>query len=306
MDAAHHVPQFGERLLRLRLRLVEQGTTGRGIGVVGAFGEPDAHRQGDQAGLGAVVQIAFDAPQLGAVRGDRAGPGLGELLDPAGQAGLRRRRQEGPGPRACEIGDTGEQGQDDRGTAEHPAPQSVDHDGGHPDDQRDAEQDDPVHHLGPDPAQIAQGAGVLGRAPQPLDDRPGQGGVRLGHLDAGPGAHPPPLEAREPPHGQHGLGQHPRTHHEGGRRQRDEEEGDQEETGTAQPEADDELPGRPPSPAHRPFHGDQPIRPARPREVEPATPCTDEWAPCRGTRGGDQHGGITTHRVTHSSPGSSP
>jgi hypothetical protein len=83
------VPQLGQRLFGVLLRLVEEAPAGLRIAFVGAFREPDPHRQRDKAGLRAVVQVPLDAAQLGAVGGDGARPGLGQLLDALGQQRLR-------------------------------------------------------------------------------------------------------------------------------------------------------------------------------------------------------------------------
>ena len=51
----------------------------------------------DQAGLGAVVQVALDAAQLGRLRVDRVGPGHGQLGDAQPQLGGLGGREEEPG-----------------------------------------------------------------------------------------------------------------------------------------------------------------------------------------------------------------
>ena len=53
------------------------------------LGQADGHAQRDQPGLGAVVQVALDAAQLGGLRVDRVGPGDGQLGDPQAQLGGR-------------------------------------------------------------------------------------------------------------------------------------------------------------------------------------------------------------------------
>ena len=47
-----------------------------------ALGHAEAHRQRDQPGLGAVVQVALDPAQLGGGVVDGVGAGLGQLLHP--------------------------------------------------------------------------------------------------------------------------------------------------------------------------------------------------------------------------------
>ncbi len=76
---------------------------GGGFGVLGELllGEAEVHGEGDEPGLGAVVQVAFDAAQVGGGRVDHHPPVRLQLGDPPLQ--LVRRRQQparpSPGPR---------------------------------------------------------------------------------------------------------------------------------------------------------------------------------------------------------------
>ncbi|CAM5720287.1 hypothetical protein SCALM49S_02257 [Streptomyces californicus] len=65
MDSAGQVAQFLKGHLDLPVGLVDHA--GRGLGVVGELllRQAEPHGEGDQAGLGAVVQVAFDAAQVG-------------------------------------------------------------------------------------------------------------------------------------------------------------------------------------------------------------------------------------------------
>ncbi len=93
-DAAHHVAQLDERILRVVVRLGDQ-LLGRGqVGVELGLRQPDGHGQRHQSRLHAVVQIAFDAVALGLRRRHRALPGIGERADLVLQRGRRRRRQQ--------------------------------------------------------------------------------------------------------------------------------------------------------------------------------------------------------------------
>ena len=63
-----------------------------------------AHADGDQPGLRAVVQVAFDPAQLGGLGVDGVGPGLGQPAHPVGEHGRGRsgvsRRRSYAGPQA--------------------------------------------------------------------------------------------------------------------------------------------------------------------------------------------------------------
>jgi hypothetical protein len=52
------------------------------IAVQEALRRVECHGHRDQAGLGAVVQVALDPPDLGGLRVGRLGPGRGEPFDP--------------------------------------------------------------------------------------------------------------------------------------------------------------------------------------------------------------------------------
>ena len=64
-----------------------------GSSVERRVGHAEVHRQRDQPGLGAVVQVALEPAQLGGGVVDRLGPGLGQHLRPAARASRCGRRQ---------------------------------------------------------------------------------------------------------------------------------------------------------------------------------------------------------------------
>ena len=99
MDAARKVAELGERLLRILVCLLDERAGGFRIGVELGAGAPEVDREGREALLGAVVQIALDAPALGDGGIDGFGALPGELLlplvgtgteEPADGSGVRR------------------------------------------------------------------------------------------------------------------------------------------------------------------------------------------------------------------------
>ncbi len=82
VDAPSKVAQLLERFVRAEPGLREQLHRGFRVGRELLLGHPDAHPQGDQARLGAVVQIPLDPAQLRTLRVDGAGPGRGQHVDP--------------------------------------------------------------------------------------------------------------------------------------------------------------------------------------------------------------------------------
>ncbi len=92
MDAPRQVAHLGDRVLRRRVRGVEQSLRLGRIAALGEFllGQPDVHRKRDQTRLRAVVQIALDAAQRRrrVVHRDRAR--LLEFLDPLVAPGRSR------------------------------------------------------------------------------------------------------------------------------------------------------------------------------------------------------------------------
>ena len=78
VDAADQLPQLGQGLLRLLVRAAPPDRRRRSVGQVEP-GQAELHGQRDQPLLGAVVQVAFDAPALGLERVDQPGPGPGQL-----------------------------------------------------------------------------------------------------------------------------------------------------------------------------------------------------------------------------------
>ena len=107
VDAADQLAQLGEGLLRLLLRLVDAcggGRAGRQV----EPGEPQRHRQRDQALLGAVVEVALDAPPLELECVDQAGARAGDLDQPLVQLRLAG-RQDQPGKGGTGTGPRGEQ-----------------------------------------------------------------------------------------------------------------------------------------------------------------------------------------------------
>src|SRR5699024_2688268 len=73
VDAADEVAEFGEGLAGGFAGFGEHGAGG--VGVVGddLFGHAQVHAEGDEAGLGAVVEVAFDAADFGGLGVDGVG-----------------------------------------------------------------------------------------------------------------------------------------------------------------------------------------------------------------------------------------
>jgi hypothetical protein len=86
VDAPGQVAQLDDGALGL---LVCPGHQRLGL-LVGQplLGEPEVHREPDQARLGAVVQVALDAAQLGRLGVHRPGAGALQDLDALGRLGL--------------------------------------------------------------------------------------------------------------------------------------------------------------------------------------------------------------------------
>ena len=62
--------------------LADRPARGLGVGLELLLGHAQAHRHGDQPGLGAVVQVALEPAQLGRGVVHRLGPAAGQHLDP--------------------------------------------------------------------------------------------------------------------------------------------------------------------------------------------------------------------------------
>ena len=78
MDAADQVADLLERRLRLLVGLGDQRRAALGVGLEALAGHAEVHGEGDEALLGAVVEVALDAPALGLGAVDGRGPaGLG-------------------------------------------------------------------------------------------------------------------------------------------------------------------------------------------------------------------------------------
>ncbi len=87
MDAPRQLAQLGERLLELLEGGVEEL---RAFGI-GRFGAGEAQLQGErhQLLLGAVVEIALQAPALGVGDLDDAGARIAQLIEPGSQVGAQ-------------------------------------------------------------------------------------------------------------------------------------------------------------------------------------------------------------------------
>src|SRR5215469_8824888 len=65
VDAAGEAADLADRALELVSQITQQDSRAAGVGLGGAAGQPQGDRGGDQVLLGAVVQVAFDAPAFG-------------------------------------------------------------------------------------------------------------------------------------------------------------------------------------------------------------------------------------------------
>ena len=81
VDAADHRAQVAERGGGGGAGLADQPPGLLRVGLEQRVGHAEGHRQGDQPGLGAVVQVALDPAQLGGRVVQGLGAGLGEHLD---------------------------------------------------------------------------------------------------------------------------------------------------------------------------------------------------------------------------------
>jgi hypothetical protein len=103
-DAADHVAELDECALGVVVGLGDQLARLREVGVEFGLREADRHRQRDQSGLDAVVQVALDAMPLGLGGRHRALPRLTQGADLVLQGGGGRRRQQPPVDRAVDGG----------------------------------------------------------------------------------------------------------------------------------------------------------------------------------------------------------
>src|SRR5512133_990287 len=85
MNPVRQLAQLLDRELRLLARLSDQACCARWIAREPRLGEPEHHRQGDQALLRAVVQITLDALALGVGGRDDALPRVAQVVDPLAQ-----------------------------------------------------------------------------------------------------------------------------------------------------------------------------------------------------------------------------
>ena len=92
------VAQLGDRLLGLAVGAGDQLLRALGVGGELLLGHAEVHRQRDEPRLGAVVEVALDALQLGRLGIDGAGAGALELLE---AAALARRQQRRGRARPC-------------------------------------------------------------------------------------------------------------------------------------------------------------------------------------------------------------
>ena len=74
VDASHQVADLAEGGLRLLVGLGDEGLAPLGIGLQALPGMAEVHRQGDEALLGAVVEVPLDPAPLGFGRVDRSHP----------------------------------------------------------------------------------------------------------------------------------------------------------------------------------------------------------------------------------------
>src|SRR5215813_5669548 len=65
VDAAGQAADLADRVAELVSQITQQDSGAAGVGAGGAAGQPQGDRGGDQVLLGAVVQVAFDAPAFG-------------------------------------------------------------------------------------------------------------------------------------------------------------------------------------------------------------------------------------------------
>ena len=94
--------------LGLLARLRDQPARAGGIGLQALLGEPEGERHADQPLLGAVVQVALDAPALLVGGGDDALAGVAQVVDALAQrarpAQLGRLAGEADAtPRTCDL-----------------------------------------------------------------------------------------------------------------------------------------------------------------------------------------------------------
>src|SRR5882757_8570732 len=127
VDAVHDVAQLVQGRYGAGPRLVEQVRGRVRVGLDQASGQPEAHRQRDHAGLGAVVQVALDAAQLGGLDVQRATAGSAQHVDALQQFPLALRGEpvQHPGVDAEQGGQRRDR--EDRPEPAEPAEQPDDH-----------------------------------------------------------------------------------------------------------------------------------------------------------------------------------
>ena len=127
-DAAGEVAQLAHRELGLAARLLHELAGALGVAVEALLGHAQVEGEGDEARLGAVVQVALDAVQLGGGGVDGTGARLGQDLDAllelaaAGAEHDPRERAAGGRRAAHQRGGDGQQDDADRHGEEGVAP----------------------------------------------------------------------------------------------------------------------------------------------------------------------------------------
>lgn len=110
MDSADDVAELRQGLIRLVLGEVQELVGSGGVVFVRAFRQGQAHGEGDQAGLGAVLQVLFYAAQFGFVGGYHSRPRRDQFLAPLAQTCPGRGLYEGGGPPGLKVRQEGDQG----------------------------------------------------------------------------------------------------------------------------------------------------------------------------------------------------
>lgn len=88
VDAADEVAEFGEGVAGGFAGFGEHGAGGVGVLFDDLFGHAEMHAEGDESGLGSVVEVAFDASDFGGLGVDGVGAAGGEVGDAGGESGF--------------------------------------------------------------------------------------------------------------------------------------------------------------------------------------------------------------------------
>lgn len=110
VDAADEVAEFGEGLAGGFAGFGEHVAGGLWVGFDEVFGHAEVHAEGDEAGLGSVVEVAFDAADFGGLGVYGVGSAGGEVGDACGESGFFGGGEDEVGEAGAGVGGVGGEG----------------------------------------------------------------------------------------------------------------------------------------------------------------------------------------------------